>query len=384
MDRFLETAGLASVGGWFRRRGKKLHIEPGQPCANCATPMQGPFCYSCGQSAEDLHRSVWKLIGESIEGFFHADGRLWKTLPHLLLKPGRLTRDYLDGKRAPQIPPFRMFLVILLIVFFAGHLATSQKGHEEGAPRSILAGPALTDAAKRERAATLREAEAELRAEVGPAAAEAFSRQVEPLKKQLEVAGRPGVPVPPKPGDPVKPGAQVMQENIGGLQKLEIGDDFKVNLDGDKSSETAAEHWLRTRIQAIRADPDRFALILEIWAHRVAILALPVSALLLTLLFILNRRFYVFDHLLFSMHSLSFQLLLLTTIFLLSMLVGPAAWWLVLLAPIHLYKHMRGTYQTSRFGTVLRMSFLWIGTLIGFSLLAVLWVLLGANAMAPH
>lgn len=97
-----------------------------------------------------------------------------------------------------------------------------------------------------------------------------------------------------------------------------------------------------------------------------------------------NRRFYVFDHLLFSMHSLSFQLILLTTIFLLSLVVGPAAWWLILLAPIHLYKHMRGVYATSRFGTLVRMILLWIGTFFGFGLLAVLWFVLGANAMAGH
>jgi hypothetical protein len=271
-----------------------------------------------------------------------------------------------------------MFLVLLLIVFFAGHLATSQRGHAESASHK----PAVTEAEKRERAAALREAEAELRAEVGPGAAEAFARQVEPLKKRLGVEQPPGVPSPPKPGEAPKPGAQVMTENIGGLKDLPVG--TQVNLDGDDKTQTAAEHWLETRIKAIRENPDRFALILEIWAHRVAILALPVSALLLTLLFVFNRRFYVFDHLLFSMHSLSFQLILLTTIFLLSMLVGPTAWWLILLSPIHLYKHMRGVYATSRFGTLVRMGFLWIGTLIGFSLLAVLWVVLGANAMAGH
>ncbi len=398
MDRFLETAGLASVGGWFRRRGKAMHVEVGTPCPNCGAPLQGPYCYSCGQSGEDLHRSVWKLIAESLEGFFHADGRLWKTAPRLLFKPGPLTRDYLDGKRAPQIPPFRMFLVLLLIVFFAGHLATSQqKAHEDAKPK---ARPTATlDEIKGQREG-IAEGEKELRENVGAAAGDAYHKRMKPLddrlaaqEKQLAsghvstrlpIDAKPGVPVPPKPGEPAKPGAQVMEENIGGLKELDIGDDFRVNIDGDEKHVSPAEHWLETRIKAIRANPDRFALVLEIWAHRVAILALPVSAFLLTMLFVFNRRFFVFDHLVFSMHSLSFQLILLTAIFLLSMLVGPAAWWLVLLSPIHLYKHMRGTYQTSWFGTVLRMAFLWVGTLIGFSLLAALWIVLGANDMAPH
>ena len=45
-----------------------------------------------------------------------------------------------------------------------------------------------------------------------------------------------------------------------------------------------------------------------------------------------NRRYYVFDHVIFSMHSLSFQLLLLIVIMALGMLT-PLAWWLLWLAP---------------------------------------------------
>jgi uncharacterized protein DUF3667 len=380
LDRFLETAGLASVGGWFRRRGKDMEVEVGAPCANCGVPLQGPWCYNCGQAGEDYHRSVFKLIGESIEGLFHADGRLWKTIPHLLYRPGRLTRDYLDGKRAPQIPPFRMFLVILLIVFFAGHLATASKdeaGHEKGA--AVHAPTAAErDAASR----ALSEAKADIARDLGPGAAETFGKTSARIESRMAKAAEPKLPVPPAEGAPPEDPAVVVKKSADTLQNLPI--DGHINLDGDAKTTSATERWLETGITAIREDPKRFAMILEIWAHRVAILALPISALLLSILFIFNRRFYVFDHLIFSMHSLTFQLLLLSVIFLLSMLVGPVAWWLIVLSPIHLYKHMRGTYATGRFGTVLRMFFLWIGSTIGFSFLAVLWVALGVNEMAGH
>jgi hypothetical protein len=363
VDRILETAGLASVGGWLRRRGKHAHFEPGAPCPNCATPLQGPWCYACGQSGEDFHRSVFKLIAEAFEGLFHADGRLWRTLPALLVRPGKLTRAYLDGRRAPQVPPFRMFLVLLLLVFFAGHLATSRGSHEEAAKPHA---PTAEDL--KERREKLAEARAELAREIGPEAARKFDQAVEPLAAAGEAAA------------PAEKGAE-----SGVLIK-----DGGVSIDGrkldfdDKPNDGPDERWLKTRIRAIRANPERFALILEIWAHRVAILALPVSALLLTLLFAFNRRFYVFDHLVFSMHSLSFQLLLLTTIFLLSLLIGGAAWWLILLMPIHLYRHMRGTYGSGRFMTVARMFLLFIGSSVGFGLLAALWFVLGMNQMAGH
>lgn len=92
-------------------------------CANCGAALQGPFCHACGQSAEDFERSIGSLIAETIEHLFHTDGRLARTLPRLIFKPALLTRDYLTGHRAEQTPPLRLFLVVVLLFFFAGSLA---------------------------------------------------------------------------------------------------------------------------------------------------------------------------------------------------------------------------------------------------------------------
>jgi len=45
------------------------------------------------------------------------DGRLFLTLKTLLLKPGRLTIEYCNGKRKTYTPPLRMYLVISIIFF---------------------------------------------------------------------------------------------------------------------------------------------------------------------------------------------------------------------------------------------------------------------------
>jgi hypothetical protein len=117
----IETAAADSLGGFFRFRRRAAHTAPvGSPCANCATPLMGPWCYACGQLGEDFHRSLKHLVIEACEGFVHFDGRLWRTVPDLLLHPARLTRAYLDGRRAPQVPPLRMLFVTLLILFLVG------------------------------------------------------------------------------------------------------------------------------------------------------------------------------------------------------------------------------------------------------------------------
>ena len=86
-------------------------------CLNCGEILRGRFCGACGQRDDAGHHSLRHLGAELVEAFTHADSRLWRTLRGLAIRPGRLTRDFLAGKRAAQIPPLRLFLVTLLVLF---------------------------------------------------------------------------------------------------------------------------------------------------------------------------------------------------------------------------------------------------------------------------
>ena len=384
----LEVAALASTGGWLKWKRKHADIPIGTPCANCETPLQGTYCHTCGQLAEDFHRNSWHLLVEAVESLLHLDGRLFKTLPNLLRRPGQLTRDFLDGKRASQVQPFRMFLVILLVVLFVSHLASKKAEHHEAvnvvgaegtsaahdtaAPGSAAPGSAAPASVVRPTGLTGLPNTPHTRAALDEARAEiAMDPTMTAAEKRTALLA--------VNGDWAKFGQAVAE------QKAAQGDDHLIDIgDGDSARMKSFKHWADVRVKAIREDPERFALIMEIWLHRVAILALPVSALMLTLLFIFNRRFYVFDHLVFSMHSLSFQMLLVTVILLLSMLIGGWAWWLILAMPVHLYFHMKGAYQRSGFGTIMRMTALFIMTTFTFSMLALLWLYLAFNEMAGH
>jgi hypothetical protein len=112
------------------------------------------------------------------------------------------------------------------------------------------------------------------------------------------------------------------------------------------------------------------------WANRLAVLALPIAALLLSVLFLFKKNVYVFDHLIFSMHSLSFQGLLLSAMF-----VGgiwmEQAWWGLWLCPVHLFFHMRGTYRSHILTTLIRMFVLFIGSSIAFGFLVAGLFILG-------
>ncbi|MBT8114499.1 MAG: DUF3667 domain-containing protein [Arenicella sp.] len=53
------------------------------------------------------------MIHESLD----IDGRMFLTLKTLLLKPGMLSLEYRNGRRAKYTPPFRMYLVISILFF---------------------------------------------------------------------------------------------------------------------------------------------------------------------------------------------------------------------------------------------------------------------------
>jgi hypothetical protein len=320
MTQDVETAVGMSLGGFFRRRAK--HAVPlGTPCANCATPLQGPWCHHCGQLGEDFHRSIFKLLIEVFEGLLHFDGRVWKTLPDLFLHPARLTRAYLEGHRAPQIPPLRLFLVVLLAVFFAGSI---------GGRGTVINTTVTDDKGK------------------------ILSSQTRTLDTLT-------------PEDKAKVKAALAKADVN----VQIG----------SRPDPKASSWLKDRLIKVLDDPERFKLVLEQWSERFAFLTLPLAALLLSLLFVFQRRFYIFDHTIFSLHSLSALGLLLAFGSLFSSLTKGDSYIVLAAAPVHLFMHMRGVYRTSVLGTLTRMVLLFLGTALGGGLIVVglLWV--GLNGM---
>ena len=103
-----------------------FHLPAGAVCANCGAVLQGRYCHVCGQDADTHKRSILHLTWEGIEGLFHLDGRLRRTAPDLFLRPGRLARDYMENRIARHVPPFRTFLVTLLLFILAAEYATHQ------------------------------------------------------------------------------------------------------------------------------------------------------------------------------------------------------------------------------------------------------------------
>jgi len=90
---------------------------PPARCKNCDALLFGRFCANCGQAADVHVPSTEELLHELFEGVTHSDSRLWRTLNYLWFKPGKLTQEFIAGRRIAYLPPFRLYLV-LSIAFF--------------------------------------------------------------------------------------------------------------------------------------------------------------------------------------------------------------------------------------------------------------------------
>ncbi|MDT0632170.1 DUF3667 domain-containing protein [Rubrivirga sp. S365] len=86
-------------------------------CANCGTPLAGRYCSECGQRNEPLRLPVHRFVAQSFTEFFGLDGRVWATLGVLLFKPGKLTAEFLAGRRQRYLRPLRVYLSATLVFF---------------------------------------------------------------------------------------------------------------------------------------------------------------------------------------------------------------------------------------------------------------------------
>ncbi len=106
-----------------------LQLDHAIACPNCNTLIAGNFCQGCGQAAHLHVPSAREFIHEFIAHYVALEGKLWKSMALLLFRPGRLTRDYIEGKRARHIEPLRLYLTFSIIFFAIFKLGDNNFGN---------------------------------------------------------------------------------------------------------------------------------------------------------------------------------------------------------------------------------------------------------------
>ena len=102
---------------WFRR--SKDRDRPLTQCENCGAQLEGHWCGQCGQAAVDYRRSFRYVVGDVLESFLNWDSKFFTTIAFLIVKPWRLTNEFLAGKRVRYVNPLRLYLLASILFFFA-------------------------------------------------------------------------------------------------------------------------------------------------------------------------------------------------------------------------------------------------------------------------
>ena len=285
------------------------HLEAAERagvCANCETTLEGPYCHACGQRAH-LHSRLRDLLHEAVEGIAHLDGRIWRTLPLLALNPGRLTREWREGRRVRHLQPLHLFLFAVFLFFT---LATVTGQHLINLPSvdQVRAAPDMQVAV------------------------------TDNMRRRL-VEGREGTGV-------------TVDETT------DLGRRIGANL--------------RHRLE----DNEYYSYKIESLIYKLSFLLAPISMLILALLMVFKRRFSFYDHGVVSLYGIGFAVLLATTYNLLSFLlglvglefIGLTVGALLIGLTVHAICHLRGAYDLSWPGAVLRGLLLSVLTGVAFVL----------------
>ncbi len=88
-------------------------------CLNCGYPFSQSeqFCPECGQKNKGKKITLGSFIREVFAGFISWDAKFWKTLIPLLIKPGKVSKNYIEGKRNRYVNPFRFYITTSIIFF---------------------------------------------------------------------------------------------------------------------------------------------------------------------------------------------------------------------------------------------------------------------------
>lgn len=349
MGDLTEGLGSAVEGGLLARAvepaaGEGQGEAPGD-CLNCGTPLQGAFCHSCGQKAH-IHRTITAILHDLVHGVLHLDGKLWETLPKLAFKPGQLTRDYIEGKRARHVSPMAMFLFsvfLMFAVFQALGIST---------PTDLDTGNDLKALAAK--------GEAQL--------------EIEQVKKEAELAGlasdAPERPQVEQELADIASARKAMQE----ADRLNVADSASVDV-----NLTGIESIDKGLLKKWRAHPELMLYKLQSNSYKFSWLLIPLSIPFVWLLFLWRRQYKAYDHAIFVTYSLAFMSLLFIVLSILGKSMGLGFWvfaGLTVIPPLHLYKQLRGAYGLSRFSAFWRLMalslFIWVVLVLFLQLLLML------------
>ncbi len=301
-------------------------------CRNCGADLTGEFCANCGQEDKEVRRPFLYFLREMLRVTLDLDGRAYRTIYYLMVRPGFLTREFFSGRRVAYTPPLRLFLIISIGFFLMIGIVTStqslRQSLTESGPESAanMSTAASDDSAAGDVAATTAAGSVEENvADGSPGAApqaptldsaedvlENLPRAI--LNGQEQALGNVGLPAI-TPSD-IGFGLQIDLENgeDDDLSEDELEDIREITssislpfLSAERNANLSRvlTEQVEANIQEVQNDPVDFLLGSLEYVTFFMLLMMPLLALIQRILFVFCKNYYV-EHLVLTLHNHTF------------------------------------------------------------------------------
>jgi hypothetical protein len=312
---------------WFGR-GKDREALPFTHCENCGAELAGPHCAQCGQAAIDYRRSFRHVIVDVLDSFLNWDSKFFATIGLLIVKPWRLTNEFLAGRRVRYLHPARLYLLASIIFFFAVNYWT--KGiHMD--PSKL--GP--KDRAEIQADLEKEDLPTDVRAKLQKVLEENSPTPAPPVQPSTPAAplasGAPSLSSPSSPSPAPSSGSA---KTFGPVTERPF-----VVFDPETKSLTPFERWLEARAKDKMGEHGtKMGLFISTLFNNLPYMMLcciPLFAFVLKVLYIRRHVFYI-DHLIYALHIHTFfytgiMLIVLATIGTNRVASGALAGWVIVL-----------------------------------------------------
>ncbi|GAB3172484.1 DUF3667 domain-containing protein [Telluribacter humicola] len=336
------------------------HRRKHSVCPNCNHLLhpEDNYCPNCGQENHDLKIPLGHLLYEFVESITHFDTKLWETSKAIFTRPGKITKDFLDGKRARYVPPARMY-VFVSFVFFLLLNTVFDRSIQEGKTidfrsvdvrvdsttynvnrNDILAYQYMTEAQQDSLLSTFAPtADSTQRQKLSAMIAQLDSTSGDESGNLLvDITGDSTLQTPKD----VQKFSTMTDEELGAYLKAHgSSDNFLYRRLLKQSPKYAFQFNVKEFVRKVLKSLSVVMFIL-----------MPVVALLLLALY--RKKHYYYEHLIFSVHFHTIVFIAYTIAILLDSLVGKDYFLVLttLLLFFYLYKSMRRVYGQSRTKTL--------------------------------
>jgi len=327
---------------FFGRRKKQR--EPITHCENCGAELQGHWCAKCGQPAIDYRRSFRHVLADLLNEFLNWDSKFFATIVLLLVRPWKLTNQFLAGHRVRYVHPLRLYLLASILFFFAATYGI-KSAHLQPIDLSPSTRAEIRSELQHENVP--REVREKIEQALGgkPVSPEKRAALEEQLKNEkLPKPARDAIQQRLEYGDPAPLDARAkLEDTLKGLppdvrtkveESLKKAQDKAVIFEADKDEkDNDMPKWLEKRAREKFGEHGTniqlFLVTLMSNLPYMMLVCIPLFACVLKILYIRRRVFYI-DHLVYALHIHSFAyvgivLIVLATIGLNNMSPGAVA-----------------------------------------------------------